>query len=302
MPEDDLAFVVNARSGGRRGRDLLADLRRHFPADRVLDLHQGDLLAAVQAWRGSCRAVVACGGDGTVAAVLEAVGSDTQVAVGIIPLGTGNDLARHARVDLGLPWRTQVDRLRAAEPHRLDRWRLRGPGLDRIWYNYASFGGDARAAGRFHRWRDDHPGIFRSVAVNRLAYAAAGLQDLGAAVDGTLVAGSTRRLDVAACLFLNIPSYAGGQLRPAGTRADDGLCDVFAFPRGLGLGLALSGLRQARCLERGGRLIFQVHRSTFLQIDGEPRLARAGRYLIRSEGSVRLLMHPPDQGSIDAGL
>lgn len=302
MPVDDLVFVVNARSGGRRGRALLEDLQRHFPADRVLDLHRDGWRAALTSWRGTCRAVVACGGDGTVAAVLEALGMNTSTAVGIIPLGTGNDLARHAGVDLDLPWEAQIERLRSATVRSLDRWHLQGPGLDRIWYNYVSFGGDARAAGRFHRWRDDHPGVFRSVAVNRVAYAAAGLQDLGAAVDATLITSVARRLDAAACLFLNIPSYAGGRMRPSGTRADDGLCDVFAFPRGLGLGLALSGLRQVRRLERSERFSFQVHRPTFLQIDGEPRTARAGLYQIHLAGSVGLLMHAPEKGSGGRGL
>jgi len=49
-----------------------------------------------------CDTVIACGGDGTIQAVLQGlIGLDVPVALGVIPLGTGNVLAH----DLRMPWR-----------------------------------------------------------------------------------------------------------------------------------------------------------------------------------------------------
>lgn len=53
---------------------------------------------ALEAIRQGCNTVIACGGDGTVHEVLQAL-AGTDAALGVIPLGTANALA----ADLGLP-------------------------------------------------------------------------------------------------------------------------------------------------------------------------------------------------------
>ena len=69
-----LLFVVNPRSGGRAGAWLLARLRDRMSAERVMNIDEialSDLARAVVD-RGDAVAVVACGGDGTAAAVIKA--------------------------------------------------------------------------------------------------------------------------------------------------------------------------------------------------------------------------------------
>jgi diacylglycerol kinase (ATP) len=100
------ALLYNERSGGRRKhrksdlqkiQQVLADAK----VDAALVVTQSNIDAAEQARRAiadGCDAVFACGGDGTVHDVLQAI-AGTRVALGIVPMGTANALAH----DLGLP-------------------------------------------------------------------------------------------------------------------------------------------------------------------------------------------------------
>ena len=88
---------------------LHAVLDAEEPAPEVLwfettpeDPGQG---ATVQALDAGCSLVIAAGGDGTVRAVAEQLGDSGSPAadLGIVPLGTGNLLARNLQVPLGNP-------------------------------------------------------------------------------------------------------------------------------------------------------------------------------------------------------
>ena len=100
------ALLYNSRSGGRRAQrrdDLQAALKILASAgvEANLTLTQSSTDAADQARKAiadGCDAVFACGGDGTVHDVLQAI-AGTRVALGVIPMGTANALAH----DLGLP-------------------------------------------------------------------------------------------------------------------------------------------------------------------------------------------------------
>lgn len=77
---------------------LLAD--KGFRAETVFTSAEPG--SATELARAACEGsqlVVACGGDGTVHAVLQGV-AGTAVALGIVPLGTANALARHLRLPL----------------------------------------------------------------------------------------------------------------------------------------------------------------------------------------------------------
>jgi YegS/Rv2252/BmrU family lipid kinase len=100
------ALLYNSRSGGRRAQrqsDLQEVLRILAEAgvEATLTLTQSSADAAEQARKAiadGCDTVFACGGDGTVHDVLQAI-AGTRVALGVIPMGTANALAH----DLGLP-------------------------------------------------------------------------------------------------------------------------------------------------------------------------------------------------------
>ena len=297
MPE--LRFIVNTASGGRQGALVLADLQRRFGPELAQPFSLGVLPGVLESCRRDGAVLVACGGDGTVAAALEAgVRCGLAIPVGIMPLGTGNDLARV----LGWPLRPVWDRdgvviagFSAAHSRRIDRWTVDG-ALARGWYNYVSLGYDARIAHRFQALRRQHPRLFVSALVNRSIYALASLaestQPLGRALRMALGAGSELQLPrwASALLFTSIPSYAGGHCLGSQIVADDGHLDVFALPAGLPLSLALGRLRTLRTLGAPASAAFTVTRPLAVQIDGEPLLAPPGAYHIAHGGTVPILV------------
>jgi diacylglycerol kinase (ATP) len=100
MAGDRIAIVWNPAKTARE------DLRKALPAtDAVLSWHETSPEdpgrgAADEAIQAGADAIVAAGGDGTVRAVAERLArSDTRAELGVVPLGTGNLLARN----LGIP-------------------------------------------------------------------------------------------------------------------------------------------------------------------------------------------------------
>ena len=101
LPEDavPLLVFVNSRSGGQLGGYLTAQLRQNLNPLQVVDLHKTDPKVALRQFGHLPRVrILVCGGDGTVAWILQTMESlvelDPKPPVGILPLGTGNDLAR----------------------------------------------------------------------------------------------------------------------------------------------------------------------------------------------------------------
>lgn len=100
-----LLVFIHPGSGGQLGQRLLAQFRRCLHPLQVCDLRaEGGPHAALRRFRLLAPAlrVLACGGDGTVGWVAQGV-RDTmpadahRVPIAILPLGTGNDLARVLR-------------------------------------------------------------------------------------------------------------------------------------------------------------------------------------------------------------
>ena len=110
------ALLYNARSGGRRSQrqsDLQSALKILAEAgvEASLVLTQSSSDATEQARKAildGCDTVFACGGDGTIHDVLQAM-AGTRVALGIVPMGTANSLAH----DLQLP-KEPAEAVRAA--------------------------------------------------------------------------------------------------------------------------------------------------------------------------------------------
>ncbi|TGE28298.1 diacylglycerol/lipid kinase family protein [Hymenobacter metallicola] len=103
-----ICFLVNPNSGTNRRQDVPALIARYLPGEAVayevrLTQYAGHAVElARQAAADGFRIVVAVGGDGTVNEVGRGL-LGTAAALGILPRGSGNGLARHLRVPLALP-------------------------------------------------------------------------------------------------------------------------------------------------------------------------------------------------------
>lgn len=120
-----VAIVFNARAGsllGQTGADIARSVERRFAeAGFEADLHLvegGQIpLAAERAVDGGAAAVIVGGGDGTILSVASRL-IDTEVALGVLPLGTANLLARD--LDIPLTLDDAVEALLTAGRRRID--------------------------------------------------------------------------------------------------------------------------------------------------------------------------------------
>lgn len=102
-----IRFIINPMSGPKSKVDVAARIKLHLDHDKFAhDIVYTDYaghapeLAKMAAEEG-CEVVVAVGGDGTVNEVARGL-LHTETALGIIPRGSGNGLARHLQVPLSV--------------------------------------------------------------------------------------------------------------------------------------------------------------------------------------------------------
>jgi diacylglycerol kinase (ATP) len=263
--------IVNPTAGGGRAARLLPWLRERLEVrpDITVEVtrsagHAEEL--ARLAGRSGADRVVAVGGDGTIQEIVNGLCSpnhDASVALGIVPVGTGNDLAR----SLGLPtdpaeaWRTAMGRTL----RRVDVARARnGDGRERYFASAGGIGFDAHVArvmADARGWGAGRPGYLLTALRElwRFENRAVGVSlDGGAPITG-------RVLFVA---FANGSFYGGGMRIAPDARPDDGLLDVCV----VGDISRAAALRQIPNLYRGTHVrhpMVAMHRAAVIDISGD---------------------------------
>jgi diacylglycerol kinase (ATP) len=135
------AIILNPVAGNAGQSARLHDLVRDRPEVRLLETERaGHARAlAVEALEAGFELVVAAGGDGTINEVVQGLGSDlTRARLGLMPLGTGNDLAR----TLGIPTdpAEAFALLEQGRERRVDLVRVESAGQMRYCMNVAAGG------------------------------------------------------------------------------------------------------------------------------------------------------------------
>ena len=228
--------VVNPAAGRTTARSLdrlAAALGARGIAVRIArDLVDGQDLARAAFAAG--HGVVACGGDGTVAA-LAAIAAETGGTLAIVPCGSGNDFARQLGLDHRHPLRN-LGLLDPPEPSTttVDLGRVTLGTTSRIFTTVANVGLDAAA----NRWANDHAHTFPGQHLGGTArYVLAALATIPRYRPTRLrVQVDEERWEGPAWLVAvgNSRSYGGGMLITPDASVHDGrfdVCIVEAVPR-----------------------------------------------------------------------
>ncbi|ELK33368.1 Diacylglycerol kinase iota [Myotis davidii] len=292
-----LLVFVNPKSGGNQGTKVLQMFMWYLNPRQVFDLSQEGPKDALELYRKVPNLrILACGGDGTVGwilSILDELQLSPQPPVGVLPLGTGNDLARTLNWGGGYtdePVSKILCQVEDGTIVQLDRWNLhveRNPDLPpeeledgvcklplNVFNNYFSLGFDAHVTLEFHESREANPEKFNSRFRNKMFYAGC---------DGTDLTPKIQELKFQCIVFLNIPRYCAGTM-PWGNpgdhhdfepqRHDDGYIEVIGFTMASLAALQVGG--HGERLHQCREVMLLTYKSIPMQVDGEPcRLAPA---------------------------
>ncbi|XP_029969697.1 diacylglycerol kinase iota isoform X1 [Salarias fasciatus] len=307
-----ILVFVNPKSGGNQGAKVLQMFMWILNPRQVFDLSQGGLREALELYRKVPNLrILACGGDGTVGWILSALDElqmSPQPPVAVLPLGTGNDLARTLNWGGGYtdePVSKVLCHVEDGSVVQLDRWNLQvekssaqpEEGTQKlplnVFNNYFSLGFDAHVTLEFHESREANPEKFNSRFRNKMFYAGAAFSDflqrssrdlskhVRVVCDGTDLTPKIQELKFQCIVFLNIPRYCAGTMPWGNTgdhrdfepqRHDDGCIEVIGFTMASLAALQVGG--HGERLHQCREVVLTTFKTVPVQVDGEPcRLA-----------------------------
>ena len=273
-----VGIAANPGSGRGRGRRqverLQAELKRLGLSTRVAwSLLERLSLVAEAAADPHCRCLVAAGGDGTVAAL---VNECPTVPITVLPAGTENLFARHFRLDRNPARLASI--IAAGAVAQLDLGRT----ATRRFTLMAGIGFDADVVARHHLTRVGRAGV--ALPTHRGAYVESVLRSsfeyrfppLTLSITDP---GAEETLVGATAFIFNLPRYALGLPFAPSARGDDGWLDLVVF-RNAGpfhslryLWMVLRGIH----LDRDGvehrrvrRVVVTSAETVPVQLDGDP--------------------------------
>lgn len=255
--------TAGCRPGGAAVGELVRALRDHDLEPLVCS--RRELLADAVGGREDVRCVVAAGGDGTLAEVLNRV---PGVPTAVLPLGNENLVARHFGVERS--GRQLAEVIAGGRPRPLDL----GRAGDRVFAAMLGVGFDAEVVHHVHRDRCGQ--------INKLSYVRPILRTWRSYAFPEInveILDTSERLTGATVFVFNLPRYGLGLPIAPWARADDGLLDLCVFRRPgrwnlLRYLLACTARRQMRLADFQHRRVRHVRLSAQgpvpLQADGDP--------------------------------
>jgi diacylglycerol kinase family enzyme len=256
----DCLFIINPMAGGHAGKKIAAELKRGLHVrdfrKHVVFTDPEHLETQILSLASGRDLIVVAGGDGTVSAIACILGTlDRPPPLAIMPLGTGNDLARslgwwkvwnHGSLDYF--W----SGISAGKVEAMDLWSCEE---DSRFIGYAGFGLDARVVESVSKIRMKRFCHNFGKRWNQFLYVAVGMKYI---LSIMLKFGSTemdvcffdkkgnmnqiRLRDHAALILSNIEHYAGGGALSSVSCWSDGKLEAYVIPTVRAyLGLLLRG-------------------------------------------------------------
>jgi diacylglycerol kinase family enzyme len=279
-------FLINPISGGGQGKDVHSFLPEIMRSMAFKDSEwqsefsvYENLETQIEEALKSSECLIAVGGDGTAAAVFNVLlrcPEYREVKIGLIPLGTGNDLARvlklySAYVEKGLL--NLVRKLVQAKSRKLDLWQVNG---EYAMANYFSAGIDARIAHDFNRDRKEGKIPGNSVIKNKLHYVKRFFADKDYLLKSgefhiTDAFGEKKIYDLKDCrtvIIGNIPSFASGSNPFGKSDMSDGLLEILRISSIKNFAKAIT-IGAGRQLLKASEIELHLSESEFVQLDGE---------------------------------
>ncbi|XP_041917099.1 diacylglycerol kinase zeta isoform X4 [Alosa sapidissima] len=304
---------VNPKSGGNQGAKIIQSFMWYLNPRQVFDLSQGGPKEGLEMYRKVHNLrILACGGDGTVGwilSTLDQLNLNPQPAVAVLPLGTGNDLARTLNWGGGYtdePVSKILSHVEDGNVVQLDRWNLIvEPNLEAageekddqqtdklpldVFNNYFSLGFDAHVTLEFHESREANPEKFNSRFRNKMFYAGTAFSDflmgsskdlakhIKVVCDGTDLTSKVQELKLQCLVFLNIPRYCAGTM-PWGNPSEHHDFEPQRHDDGCieVIGFTMTSLATLQVGGHGERLnqcrevTLTTYKSIPMQVDGEP--------------------------------
>ncbi|XP_020332879.1 diacylglycerol kinase zeta-like isoform X18 [Oncorhynchus kisutch] len=308
-----LLVFVNPKSGGNQGAKIIQSFMWYLNPRQVFDLSLGGPKDGLEMYRKVHNLrILACGGDGTVGWILSALDQlqlNPQPAVAILPLGTGNDLARTLNWGGGYtdePVSKILSHVEDGNIVQLDRWNLvvepnQDAGAEErdeqqtdklpldVFNNYFSLGFDAHVTLEFHESREANPEKFNSRFRNKMFYAGTAFSDflmgsskdlakhIKVVCDGTDLTSKVQDLKLQCLVFLNIPRYCAGTM-PWGNPSEHHDFEPQRHDDGCieVIGFTMTSLAALQVGGHGERLnqcrevTLTTYKSIPMQVDGEP--------------------------------
>ncbi|KAM9423121.1 diacylglycerol kinase zeta-like isoform 8-T11 [Salvelinus alpinus] len=308
-----LLVFVNPKSGGNQGAKIIQSFMWYLNPRQVFDLSLGGPKDGLEMYRKVHNLrILACGGDGTVGWILSALDQlqlNPQPAVAILPLGTGNDLARTLNWGGGYtdePVSKILSHVEDGNVVQLDRWNLvvepnQDAGAEErdeqqtdklpldVFNNYFSLGFDAHVTLEFHESREANPEKFNSRFRNKMFYAGTAFSDflmgsskdlakhIKVVCDGTDLTSKVQDLKLQCLVFLNIPRYCAGTM-PWGNPSEHHDFEPQRHDDGCieVIGFTMTSLATLQVGGHGERLnqcrevTLTTYKSIPMQVDGEP--------------------------------
>uniref|UniRef100_A0A3P9Q971 Diacylglycerol kinase n=1 Tax=Poecilia reticulata TaxID=8081 RepID=A0A3P9Q971_POERE len=308
-----LLVFVNPKSGGNQGAKIIQSFMWYLNPRQVFDLTKEGPREGLEMYsKVPNLRILACGGDGTVGwilSVLDQLKLRPQPPVAILPLGTGNDLARTLNWGGGYTdepitkilshvedgnvvqldrWNLNVDPNTEARPEERDEQQTDKLPID-VFNNYFSLGFDAHVTLGFHESREANPEKFNSRFRNKMFYAGTAFSDflsgsskdlakhIRVVCDGTDLTAKVQEMKLQCLLFLNIPRYCAGTT-PWGNPSESQDFEPQRHDDGCieVIGFTMTSLATLQVGGHGERLhqCKEVTLTTFksipMQVDGEP--------------------------------